>query len=98
MDKSKQVANHPATKPDEWLDVERVAQELGITPATVRTLGHTGEIAMINVGISTSRKKPRLRISRKSLQAFIDARTLTPPVKSVKRRTMKKSGSQVRFY
>lgn len=59
------------------LTVKDAGELLGLKPNAVYNLIHTGELRAVNVA-PKGRSRPRLRIRRDDLQAFVDARTHDP--------------------
>lgn len=65
------------------LTIPEVGQRLGMSRNTVYRLINSGDLRVVDVG-APKRKgephKPRMRIREDDLDAFIEARTVAPPV------------------
>jgi excisionase family DNA binding protein len=58
--------------------VRDICNRFGVHEHTVLAWIHSGELKAVNVGREPGKKKPRWRITQKSLDAFEAARTPTP--------------------
>lgn len=85
-----------ATLP-EYVNPPTVARMLGINVDKILTWIHTGELRAIDVS-TTRGQRPRWRISRESLDAFLTRRSATPPPKKQRRRRKPDSESVTQYY
>jgi excisionase family DNA binding protein len=58
----------------ELLSPPKIAKELKVSPDTVRGWIKSGALAAVNLGVA--KKKPRRRVSRDSLNAFLATRAV----------------------
>ncbi len=69
----------------EFLKPPQAARLLGVSPDSVLTWIHSGELRAANL-TRTHGKRPRWRIHRADLVAFLSRRAATPPPKPQRRR------------
>lgn len=66
--------------------IKEVAEQLGVSPSTVRNLILRGDLAAIDLGLGSHRN---FRVSEADLEAFRRSRIAPPPVKRQKRISVK---------
>lgn len=77
------------------LTVADVSQMLNTSDDHVNTLIRTGRLKACNIGCGS--KRPRWRVTREAVEAFIAGNTGTP-AKPAKRARRKQAGDVVAFY
>ena len=85
-----------ATEPARFLSPPRVAKLLGVTPETVLGWIRSGELRGFNLAARTA-KKPRFRVDRIDLEAFLAGRTVQSPPKACRRRTQYRPADYTEF-
>lgn len=77
--------------------VNDLMKRYGVAQHTVLAWIRSGELKAMNVGVSSSRKKPRWRVTSDALAAFERLRTPTQSAPSGQRRS-RNDGSVIEFY
>ncbi|NOY41574.1 MAG: helix-turn-helix domain-containing protein [Planctomycetes bacterium] len=75
-----------------------VAEILAVDPDKVRLWIRNGELRGFDVGQNPNSKKPRYRVSEKSLEAFQEQRSIVPITSRPRRRQRKKDSDFVKYY
>jgi hypothetical protein len=63
-----------------------IARLFRVRPTKVLSWIRGGKLAAVNLATSTAGKRPRYRVARESLQAFLAARSVVVPQRSPRRR------------
>ncbi|MEQ8791701.1 MAG: helix-turn-helix domain-containing protein [Pirellulaceae bacterium] len=69
-----------------WLTVPTIAEELGVNVDKVYGWIDAGELLAVNLAKSSRGSRPRLKVSRKALDDFLESRTTGKHTSPPKRR------------
>jgi len=81
--------------PQEWLTPPQLAEEIGVHADRVRGWIATGELRAVN--LADSKARPRWRIHREAIEAFLAGRSNAPAADRPRRRR-KSLGSTTEFF
>jgi excisionase family DNA binding protein len=96
-DQSRQGRPAATGAPPSTFTVAEAAQQLGVGTATVLAWINSGELKAVNMARSAKGRRPRWRITRAALDAFLLTRTTTQAPAKSSRRTRAK-GDVIPFY